>query len=91
LISGYDEFSYVKKAITLGVKDYLLKPFSPEEIFAVLDKITDELDHQATLIRNMQELQEQAKLNLFLSQEQFLKAVIQNTVEDGDTVMEQGL
>lgn len=29
LISGYQEFEYAKKAITLGVEDYLVKPIHP--------------------------------------------------------------
>lgn len=31
IFSGFDEFEYAKTAISLGVKEYFLKPISPEE------------------------------------------------------------
>lgn len=46
IISGYDEFDYAKQAISLGVTDYLLKPFLPRELLDVLKKIVEELDNQ---------------------------------------------
>ena len=38
-VTGYSEFEYARRAIQLGVEEYLLKPFSPEELMAVLQKI----------------------------------------------------
>lgn len=38
LLSAYDEFTYAKKGIRLGVFDYLLKPLDNEELKMVLDK-----------------------------------------------------
>lgn len=38
-VTGYSEFEYARKAIQLGVEEYLLKPFSPEELITVLQKI----------------------------------------------------
>ena len=32
IVSSYDKFQYAREAIHLGVKDYLLKPFSPADI-----------------------------------------------------------
>ena len=29
ILSGHDEFDYAKKAISLKIEDYLLKPFTP--------------------------------------------------------------
>ena len=49
IISGYDEFEYAKQAISLGVTDYLLKPFLPRELIEVLKKSTEELDNQKIL------------------------------------------
>lgn len=35
-VTGYSDFSHTKKAIQLQVEDYLLKPFSPEELTELL-------------------------------------------------------
>ena len=38
IVSGYGEFEFTKKAIKIGVNDYILKPFSEEEIKDNLDR-----------------------------------------------------
>lgn len=48
IISGYDEFEYAKRAIQLGVTDFILKPIHFEELHAALTKITEKLRHQKT-------------------------------------------
>ncbi|NLF77380.1 MAG: response regulator, partial [Chloroflexi bacterium] len=37
MLTAYDEFSYVYKALKLGVEDYLLKPVRPEKLVEVLE------------------------------------------------------
>lgn len=37
VISGFDDFSLVKKSLKLGVSDYLLKPIDPAELYQVLN------------------------------------------------------
>ncbi len=39
ILTGYSDFGYAKKAITLGVTEYLLKPVSRNELQNVLKKI----------------------------------------------------
>ena len=39
LISGYRDFEYAKKAIGLGVSEYIVKPINEEEINRVLRKV----------------------------------------------------
>lgn len=46
ILSGYDDFEYAKMAIHYGVKDYLLKPITAEELGDVLLSVREELDQE---------------------------------------------
>lgn len=46
MISGYDEFSYAKQAIHLGVKEYLLKPVDIDELLQVVGKVIKEMKEE---------------------------------------------
>lgn len=56
ILSGHDEFSYAKKAITLGVEEYVLKPINRDEIIELLKKIKKSLDSKFKIINDKIEL-----------------------------------
>ena len=39
ILSGYDDFNYARQAISLGVKEYLLKPITAAELREALDRV----------------------------------------------------
>ncbi|MDF2634164.1 MAG: two component transcriptional regulator, AraC family [Pelosinus sp.] len=43
IISGYSEFEYAKKAITLNVTEYLLKPIDFEHLYQTIEKLTGKI------------------------------------------------
>lgn len=43
LITGHSEFEYAKKAVKIGVSDYILKPFEKEELMLTLLKLKDHI------------------------------------------------
>lgn len=46
ILSGYGRFEYAQRAIDLGVKKFLMKPTSPEEVTQALEQIESEMtDH----------------------------------------------
>jgi response regulator len=52
ILSGYDEFSYAKKAISLDVAEYLLKPIDFEALYAALARIKERLQRRDELRRH---------------------------------------
>ena len=46
ILSGYDDFTYAKEAITLGVKEYLLKPVSVRELEQVLLRLAGNIERE---------------------------------------------
>lgn len=75
VLSGYSDFEYLKAAIQLGVKDYLLKPVVRSELQAILKSIAEELKEERLRLmeeeleknartRQLQMLQEQTVLQL---------------------------
>jgi two-component system response regulator YesN len=46
VISGYDDFSYVKKALGYGIENYLLKPINEEELSSTILNAVDKLDSE---------------------------------------------
>ena len=61
LLSGYQEFNYVKKAMNLNVVDYLVKPVDKVELERLLEKIASQLgetSHEPEILS--QQLDEEA-------------------------------
>lgn len=47
MLTGYDEFTLVQKALRLGTLDYLLKPVDKEELYAVVERVWKATDQEA--------------------------------------------
>lgn len=67
VVSGYDDFQYVRKSIQLTVADYLLKPVDPGELNELL----------AGLVRRGEERQRKAEADLLRWREQFFHFLLE--------------
>ena len=65
IISGYSEFSYAKKAISLGVSDYLLKPINFNELYPILEKIIAKRNHLQQLNQDKKQIDIEYWLNFY--------------------------
>ncbi|MDD2978426.1 MAG: response regulator [Hespellia sp.] len=72
ILSGYDEFAYAKKAIGIGVTNYLLKPIAADKLMSAINDVAaiirrerkeQELMHQYS--QEMQENTEHEKFQFF--------------------------
>ncbi|WP_284644527.1 response regulator transcription factor [Paenibacillus silviterrae] len=50
VVSGYDDFSYAKQAMRYGVREYLLKPVHPPDLYSLFDKLISEWDLDTKLV-----------------------------------------
>lgn len=46
ILSGHDDFEYARKAISLGVSEYLLKPIGAEELIASITKLMESIQKE---------------------------------------------
>lgn len=60
VLSGYDNFEYVRNALIAGAVDYLLKPITEAELINVLSRALEELAQQK--IKTEQECEKQIQL-----------------------------
>jgi len=73
LLTGYKDFDLAKKAINIGVSNYILKPITNEKLLSTLQDITWEIEKEKknSLLLENYRLQEEEKLsyhkNLFLT------------------------
>lgn len=67
IITGYNNFDYAKRAISLGVRNYLLKPIEQEELTDTLRTIMQELYSERKKNEDLEVLQ---KLHKTASQQQ---------------------
>lgn len=59
LLSGYDNFPYVQTAIRNGAFDYLLKPSTIEELFAIIEKAKQSLEQERSQVKDVVQLRQQ--------------------------------
>lgn len=57
ILSGYDDFDYAKKAIRYGVKEYLLKPITADEMGDVLLTLKTEMDKERKAEQKLSKLE----------------------------------
>ena len=61
ILSGHDEFDYAKKAISIGIEDYLLKPFTAEEVLESLKKVSVQIDKERTQLSDITKMKEELR------------------------------
>lgn len=61
ILTAYNHFDYAKKAIHIGVSDYLLKPFSNDEFVSSLSKVINKINSKNLVLDKNIELKETYK------------------------------
>ena len=88
ILSGHDEFDYAKKAISIGIEDYLLKPFTPDELLSSLNKTAAQIDKERKQLSDISRLREELKSSEALIKKDFLNNLVHGS-EEMNTVIQK--
>ena len=81
ILSGHDEFDYAKKAISIGIEDYLLKPFTSEDVITSLKKAAAQIDRERTQLSDISKMKEELKTHEKLVQKEFLINLVHGSAD----------
>lgn len=88
ILSGYDDFSYAQKAISLGVREYLLKPITAQELGGALTRVAERIAEERRAQESMASLRrDMTSGNQFL-REKLLESLF---TEEGDRFEDEQL
>lgn len=84
VISGFNEFSYAKQAIRLGVSFYLLKPIAEEELKDALEETIRELEKSHKSRKFMELMRQQIQQNRNYLRDIFFNDWVDGKLSDGE-------
>ncbi|MDR1263912.1 MAG: response regulator [Oscillospiraceae bacterium] len=79
ILSGYDDFAYAREAISLGVKEYLLKPVSVQQLRETLERLAGVIVAERAQRADLDALRRQLASSQRLVQERLVSRVFDGT------------
>ncbi len=86
ILSGHDEFDFAKEAITIGVDDYILKPFTHDQIVSSLNKTATNLDKIKKQAQDINRLKTELESNQVLVRNKFLSDLVLGNLDTASVV-----
>ena len=78
ILSGYNEFDYAKKAINIGVTDYLLKPISSAKLLEAVKKVADMIEKEQDNARLIKRYEKEMEENILQEKHKLWGALASN-------------
>ncbi|GGH57772.1 hypothetical protein GCM10008014_29720 [Paenibacillus silvae] len=79
-ISGYSDFQYAQEAIKLGAFDYLLKPFTPEDILGAVLKVRQVIENEQAKSKQLQKLKQKAVSSSEYERQSYLLGLLRHEI-----------
>jgi two-component system response regulator YesN len=88
ILSGYDDYSFIRESLKNGVFDYLLKPVQPEELESVMCGLTENIDRNRQQQMKIKILEKKARFSTKYFRQDFLKQLLASPMTD--SAIEEG-
>lgn len=86
MLTAYNEFSYVQKALKLGARDYLLKPIRPDKLIELLVEIQKEIVEERRDLRTVALVKDSLQKTLPVIEANLVENLIRGTAPEDETV-----
>ncbi len=86
VITGYDDFTYAKKAVSVGVYEYILKPVNQKELYDVLKKVAQVISSQKETTKKTELERDILSRNLSVLREHFLLELIEGKLTSDEII-----
>jgi len=84
VLSGFDEYKYLRETLKNGVKDYLLKPVENNDLLELLEQVKNEIEAEEKNMHEYKELNEIAVKSTTFLQEKYFKDLIRGNYSEID-------
>lgn len=84
ILTGFDEFEFAQKAVKLHIDEYVLKPFSSQELVNALLKIKLQMDEEVALKNNILRLRQHYINSLPILKANFLTLLVTSKLSDNE-------
>lgn len=78
LISGYTDFDYAKQAVQLGAFDFVVKPFTEEEIMDTVCRAKEQIMQERSKLLSVREMEQKLRETLPLLRQEYFALLIQH-------------
>jgi len=85
VISGYDEFDYVKRSLVLGVCNYIIKPVDPDEFTKTLVEVSEMIKKERSLKDRIDSLRSSLSSALAVLKAQYISKILIGNVPSDST------
>lgn len=86
MLTAYNEFSYIQRALKLGARDYILKPVRPQKLMQLLAEIRQELHDEQRDMRTVEIVKDSLQKTMPVIETNLVENLIRGTNPEGSTV-----
>jgi two-component system response regulator YesN len=82
IVTGYREFDYARRAVKIGVEDFLLKPVNINEIADIAQKLKEKISREAKQVEADKQLKESALDDQNIVMESFFQRLVEKRIPE---------